>query len=249
MSSILNILKDSRKKLALLIDPEKNHTSTDLAPILERLSALKPDFIFVGGSTVSHEQMDRCLKHLKAHTNIPLIIFPGSHEQINDQADGILYLSLLSGRNPDYLIGQQVRSAKSLKDMEIETISTAYLLVDGGKNSSVAYVSQTSPIPNDQVSIAVNTAVAGQLLGFGCVFMDAGSGALNSVSTEMIGAVKEEIDIPLIIGGGLKSISDIENAYEAGADVVVIGNKIEEDIDFMLDMVGYFSEKRNLKVR
>lgn len=246
-NSILDILNGPEKKLAILLDPEKTKSPPFIEQLLEKINVLKPTFIFVGGSTVNASDMSNCLRALKANTDIPLVIFPGSHEQIDEQADAILFMSLLSGRNPDYLIGHQVRSARILKNMDIETISTAYLLIDGGKSSSVAYVSQTSPIPNEQTSIAVNTAIAGEMLGFKLIFMDAGSGARNPVSSEMIQAVKEEISIPLVVGGGLKSIGDIERAYEAGADVVVIGNKIEDDIDFMLDLINAYSSHKNLK--
>lgn len=241
---VLDILEQSSKNLAILIDPEKTNTEDQLKPLLSLISKLEPEFIFVGGSTVSQQQMKDCLQVIKKYSSIPTVIFPGSAEQVDEQADALLFLSLLSGRNPDYLIGHQVRSARQLKKMDIETISTAYLLVDGGKTSSVSYVSQTSPIPNEQIGIAVNTAVAGEMLGFKAVFMDAGSGAINAVPTEMIRAVKSEIDIPLIIGGGIKTIEEMDAVYEAGADVVVIGNKIEKDVDFMLDLISYFKSEK-----
>ena len=240
---IHELLNGPKKKLAILVDPEKTSSVSAIDALVEKLNVLKPTFIFVGGSTVSSNDMHMCLKLLRERTEIPLVIFPGSPEQVDEQADAILFMSLLSGRNPDYLIGHQVRSAKILKNMDIETISTAYLLIDGGKNSSVAYVSQTSPIPNEQTSIAVNTAVAGEMLGFQLAFLDAGSGAINPVPADMIRAVKNEISIPLIIGGGIKSIEEIESAYESGADVVVIGNKIEDDINFMLDLISYVDQK------
>src|SRR5690606_8958759 len=150
--TVYDILKSPEKKLAILVDPEKTNSSEIIAVLAEKLNILQPSFIFVGGSTVSAADMKNCLSVLKATTKIPIVIVPGSPEQVDEQADAILFMSLLSGRNPDYLIGHQVRSARILKQMNIETISTAYLLVDGGKNSSVAYVSQTSPIPNEQTS-------------------------------------------------------------------------------------------------
>jgi putative glycerol-1-phosphate prenyltransferase len=248
MNNVLDILTQKGKKLAILIDPEKTNTSASLDDLLKMINALSPTFIFVGGSTVDSDDLNNCLKIIKSQTDIPAVIFPGSHQQIDEQADALLFLSLLSGRNPDYLIGHQVQSAYHLKKMDIETISTAYLLIEGGKNSSVAYVSQTSPIPNDQVGIAVNTAVAGEMLGFKTIFMDAGSGAKNHVPVEMIKAVKENISLPLIIGGGLRSIASIDSAYHAGADLVVVGNKIEEDESFLLDLIGYFSKVKNHSV-
>lgn len=242
--NLYNILSSSKRKLAILIDPDKEMTIEKLPSTLDKINLLNPSFIFIGGSTVNSTEMDDAIDLVKKSTQIPVIIFPGSHQQINEKADGLLFLSLLSGRNPDYLIGHQVQSAHLLKKMDIEVISTAYLLVDGGKSSSVAYVSQTSPIPNDQIGIAVNTAIAGEMMGFKSVFLDAGSGAIYPVSVKMISAVKNQINIPLIVGGGISTTEDIEKAYSAGADVVVIGNKIEEDIDFLLDIKNFLSEKK-----
>lgn len=242
--NLYNILSSSKRKLAILIDPDKEMTIEKLPSTLDKINLLNPSFIFIGGSTVNSTEMDDAIDLVKKSTQIPVIIFPGSHQQINEKADGLLFLSLLSGRNPDYLIGHQVQSAHLLKKMDIEVISTAYLLVDGGKSSSVAYVSQTSPIPNDQIGIAVNTAIAGEMMGFKSVFLDAGSGAIHPVGVKMISAVKNQINIPLIVGGGISTTEDIEKAYSAGADVVVIGNKIEEDIDFLLDIKNFLSEKK-----
>lgn len=234
--NILNQFYSKGKKLAILIDPEKSNSAVQLDPLLSKLKVLNPDFIFVGGSTVSEEEMDNCVSYLKANSTIPIIIFPGSYHQVHEKADGILFLSLISGRNPDYLIGHQIEAAPILKKMAIEVLPTGYILIDGNKNSSVAYVSQTTPIPNDQNSIAANTALAGEMLGLKSIFMDAGSGANVPVQAKMIREVKKNITVPLIIGGGIKSILEVETAFDAGADIVVIGNKIEEDIDFMLDL-------------
>ncbi|MEX1001504.1 MAG: geranylgeranylglyceryl/heptaprenylglyceryl phosphate synthase [Crocinitomicaceae bacterium] len=241
MGKLYDILHNNKQKLAILIDPDKTNTESDLVQLVSKIKLLHPTFIFVGGSTVDQDDLKKCIAEIKKSTTIPVIIFPGSHLQVNEQADGILFLSLLSGRNPDYLIGHQVESAPHLRNMDIETIATAYLLIDGGKSSSVSYVSQTSPIPADQIKIAVNTAIAGEMLGFSCVFMDAGSGALQPISNEMIRKVKENISVPLIVGGGVRSLENLEGAYASGADLVVIGNKVEEDIDFLLDLKNYFS--------
>ena len=233
------------KQLAILIDPEKSHTEAVLLPLLEKINVLMPHFIFVGGSTVNESELGDCIHIIKANTTIPVIIFPGSHMQIHNEADGILFLSLISGRNPDYLIGHQIEAAHILKNMPIEVIPTGYILIDGEKNSSVAYVSQTTPIPNDQISIAVHTAIAGEMLGLRAIFMDAGSGAKKAITAEMIKEVCHNINIPLIIGGGLRSITDIQNAFDAGANIVVIGNKIEEDIDFLLDIKSLIQNDRH----
>ena len=236
MKAVYNTILNSAKKLAILIDPEKMHTEALLKPLLEKINILQPHFIFIGGSTVAQNELNACFDILKQYTKIPLVIFPGSQTQVNNKADAILFLSLISGRNPDYLIGHQIKSAHVIKDLGLESIPTGYILVDGEKNSSVAYVSQTTPIPNDQVNIAVQTAIAGEMLGLKLIFLDAGSGANKAVQTDMIKAVKANISIPLIIGGGIKTVEGVEAAYASGADVVVVGNKIEEDIDFLLDL-------------
>ncbi len=234
---ILDQISNGKKKLAILIDPDKSKSESGLLSLLQKINVLKPAFIFIGGSTVDSKDFKTCVTIIKSNTSIPVVIFPGSHLQIDKRADAILFLSLISGRNPDFLIGHQIEAAPVLKSTNLEIIPTAYMLIDGGKNSSVAYVSQTSPIPADQISIAVNTAIAGELMGMKAVFMDAGSGAINAVSNEMIRSVSENISVPLIIGGGLKSIEEIESAFEAGADIAVIGNKIEENVDFLLDLM------------
>jgi len=235
---ILDLLNNKQKQIAILIDPDKHNSESKLIDLIQKINLLNPAFIFIGGSTVNAVDFKFCFSILKQNTKIPLVIFPGSHVQIDEKADAILFLSLISGRNPDFLIGHQVESAHKLKQLDIEVIPTAYMLIDGGKNSSVAYVSQTSPIPSDQISIAVNTAIAGELMGMKTVFMDAGSGAITSVSLDMIKEVAQNICVPLIIGGGLKTIQDIENTLNAGANVAVIGNKIEENIDFLLDLMN-----------
>ncbi|MDX1348633.1 MAG: geranylgeranylglyceryl/heptaprenylglyceryl phosphate synthase [Putridiphycobacter sp.] len=236
MKAILDLFQNGEKKLAILIDPEKMHSEATLLPIVKKLNIVNPQLIFVGGSTVSESDLDACMGILKRHTKIPLVIFPGSQTQVSKHAEAILFLSLISGRNPDYLIGHQVESAHRIKEIGLEAIPTGYLLIDGEKNSSVAYVSQTTPIPNDQINIAVQTAIAGEMLGLRTIFMDAGSGARKAISPQMIAAVKSNIAVPLIVGGGITTIEGVEMAYQAGADIVVIGNKIEEDVDFILDL-------------
>jgi phosphoglycerol geranylgeranyltransferase len=228
--------KNNNRSLAVLIDPDKNKSAIELTELIKKINVLDPDFIFVGGSTVAFSDLDNCIKIVKSSTTIPVIIFPGSHNQIHEQADGILFLSLISGRNPDYLIGHHVESAHLLKKMKLEVVPTGYILVDGGKNSSVQYVSQTTPIPADQITIAVKTAIAGEMLGMKAIFLDAGSGAINPVSESMIQEIRKNISCTLIVGGGIKSAEAANEAFNAGADIVVIGNKIEEDFDFLLDL-------------
>ncbi len=239
MRNIYTSLKNNNKKIAILIDPDKSQTESQKNSFLKNIQFLNPDFVFIGGSTVNQSDFNQCIEFYKSQIDCPIIIFPGSQNQIHQKADAILFLSLISGRNPDFLIGHQIDAAPVIKKLEIESISTGYMLIDGGKNSSVSYVSQTSPIPIDQINIAVNTAIAGEMLGMKTIFMDAGSGALHSVPIEMIKRVKNNISIPLIIGGGIKSIQQIKETFEAGADIVVIGNKIEDDVDFLLDIASY----------
>ncbi len=242
MEKIRKILSDKRGKIAVLIDPDKTNSSADLKALSSKINFLNPSLIFVGGSSVETEDFDRCIRNLKALTKIPLVIFPGADHHIHPLADGILFLSLISGRNPDFLIGHQVRSAHLLKKMDIEVIPTGYLLIDGGVNSSVSYVSQTTPIPADQASIAVNTAIAGEMLGLSAIFLDAGSGAKNVIPAEMISSVKQNVKVPVIVGGGIRSTGQVEMAFNAGADLVVIGNGIEENPDFLLDLHNLQSE-------
>lgn len=205
--------------------------------LCQLIETSKINLVFVGGSTVNTNDFNSCMKTLKGNLSKKLIIFPGSPNQISEEADAILLLSLISGRNPDYLIGHHVFAAPVLDTMDIQILPTGYILVDGGTTSSVAYVSQTTPIPQDKVNIVVNTALAGTQLGLQQIFIDAGSGAQDHVSTQIMDAVKKRCAVPLIVGGGFRDISSIKNAFEAGANVVVIGNKIEEDVDFMLDLM------------
>lgn len=242
MNRFLDILKNGKRKIAILIDPEKTKEQDQIDALAEKVNILKPTFLFVGGSTVTKDDLHKCIDNLKAKTDIPIILFPGSHQQISENADGILFLSLISGRNPDFLIGHQVESAHLLKEMDLEIIPTGYVLIDGGKPTAVTYISQTTPIPADQLQIASQTSIAGEMLGLKTIFLDAGSGAKQTVSKEMISAVRSAINVPLIIGGGIKSINDIDYAFEAGADLVVIGNRVEADIDFLLDIKTHLNQ-------
>jgi putative glycerol-1-phosphate prenyltransferase len=226
------------KGIAVLIDPEKCDNGPKLIRLLEQAKFANVRCLLIGGSTVTRPQFSATVACIREHSNIPLFIFPGSPEQLDKNVDGLLYLSLLSGRNPDYLIGQQVLAAQYIDELNIPILPTAYLLIDGGSSSSVAYVSQTQPIPRDQIGIAYSTALAGKQLGFKFIYMDAGSGARFSIPIEMIARIRQ-IGLPLIIGGGIRSVEQIQFAHEAGADLVVIGNKLEEDLDFLLDLKLY----------
>ena len=235
---VLDIFKESTKGIAILIDPDKFTSEKDLLRFLDKVSFAKPDFVFIGGSTVSKSDFQNCVRLAKEKITAPLIIFPGASHQLSEHADAILFLSLISGRNPDYLIGHHIDSVPELEKMNIEIISTSYMLIEGGKKSSVEYISNTNPIPKDALSIARKTAVAGKFLGHQIIYADAGSGAKHCISREMI-QILSKVNSILIIGGGIRSVEKIKNAHEAGAKIVVIGNKIEEDVDFLLDISNY----------
>lgn len=223
----------SKKLLAILIDPDK--AEEDYLEKLIELSQDKADFYFVGGSLLTHGNISETVQKLKKLSHLPVVLFPGSPSQITESADAVLFLSLLSGRNPETLIGQQVLAAPFLKKSKLEVISTAYLLIDSGSQTTASYISNSTPIPSNKSGIAVSTAVAGELLGFKVVYMDAGSGAKNPIPAEMIDQVKSNIDVPLIIGGGLNSTGKIKNALQAGADLIVIGSALEECPNFILE--------------
>ncbi|MEM7084879.1 MAG: geranylgeranylglyceryl/heptaprenylglyceryl phosphate synthase [Bacteroidota bacterium] len=214
-----------KKLLAVLIDPDKFEL-THTASFLRNLPS-DTSHIFVGGSTVSAGETESLVRDIKLYTSRPVLIFPGDFSQITDVADGLLFLSLLSGRNPEYLIGQQVRAISRLRSTQLEVIATGYLLIDGGRESAVARVTGTSPMPQEAVQHIVDTAKAGILMGAKLIYLEAGSGAIIPVSATIISEVKKEIDVPLIVGGGIRSEAQKQVAYEAGADMVVMGTIYE----------------------
>jgi phosphoglycerol geranylgeranyltransferase len=225
------------KSFAILIDPDKV-TSASLTSLIHLAIAAKADYFFVGGSIVVSDNLDSCIHTIKQHSSIPVILFPGSPSQISKHADALLYLSLISGRNADLLIGQHVISAPFVKKSGLEIISTGYMVIDGGAPTTVSYISNASPIPADKADIALCTAMAGEMLGMKTIYMDSGSGAKKAISEEMISAVATSINIPLIVGGGIR---DAEKAYlncKAGADVIVIGNAIEKDPSLIKEMAA-----------
>lgn len=228
---ILCAKKEGRKLLALLIDPDKL-TNDSLAALVKKINTLPVTHIFVGGSLVENNVLDHLLTSLKVATSLPVILFPGDPSQLSDKADGLLFLQLLSGRNPTYLIDYQLAAVPVLKDAQVEIISTAYLLIDGGKESAVQRVSQTQPMSRTDVSKVVDTCIAGMWMGSKLIYLEAGSGALFSVPKEMIKEVHKAVDIPVIVGGGIRSAQMIEEVYQAGADLVVIGTAFENDTNF-----------------
>ncbi len=222
--------------ISVLIDPDKA-SDNQLNALVNHPEFEKIDFLFVGGSLVTDGSMKSCIRALKNKTNKPLVIFPGSPNQIDEHADAILLLSLISGRNPDLLIGRHVESAYKLKASELEIISTGYILIDGGRTTTVSYISGTTPIPQDKPGIAAATALAGYQLGNKLIYLDCGSGANQHASPQIIKAVKDEINVPLIVGGGIKSKEEALAVFKAGADIVVVGNKLEQDPTFLSELV------------
>lgn len=229
--SVYNRLSDiSKKKFVVLIDPDKP-TDEQIVEIVEKSKKVGVDFFFVGGSLLLTDSLDHCIKLIKQHCDIPVLIFPGDSLQISKWCDGFLLLSLISGRNPEMLIGRHVVAAPYLKLYGNEIIPTGYMLVDGGCPTSVSYMSNTTPIPHDKDAIAMCTALAGEMLGLKLIYMDAGSGAINPISTEMIYKVKNTISVPLVVGGGIKTPEQAAAMAKAGADVIVVGNALEKSIE------------------
>ena len=222
----------TRKKLAVLIDPDKP-TDAQIISIIDKAKAADVDFFFVGGSLLVTDSLDHCIKLIKEHCDIPVLIFPGNSLQISKYCDGFLLLSLISGRNPEMLIGRHVIAAPYLKLYGNEIIPTGYMLIDSGKATSVTYMSDTTPIPHDKDDIAMCTAIAGEMLGLKLIYLEAGSGALMPVSTSMISKVSQMIKIPLIVGGGIKTPEMAADAVKAGADVIVIGTAFEKEPELL----------------
>lgn len=233
--SIAEKKKQGKKSFAVLIDPDKV-TKPMLDELIELAIAAKVDYLLVGGSLVISNHLDECVQHIKLHCDIPVILFPGSPSQISKYADALLYLSLISGRNPELLIGQHVVSAPFVRQSGLEIMPTGYIVVDGGAPTTVSYISNAAPVPADKNEIAMCTAMAGEMLGMKLIYMDSGSGAKRPIAESMIEAVAKSISTPLIIGGG---ITDPEKAYlncKAGADVIVVGNAIEKNASLIKEM-------------
>ncbi len=238
---------NNRKKIVVLIDPD-NINEAALLQLLELSHQVQVDAFLVGGSLLVKNELEFCVSFIKSKSVIPVILFPGSAMHISEKADAILFLSLISGRNPDLLIGQQMQAAPLLKASGIEVISTGYILVDGGKPTTVSYMSNTLPVPYDKPEIAAATALAGEMLGMKCIYLEAGSGAAKPVSENMIRTVKKNIQVPLMVGGGIRTPEQAFAACEAGADIIVVGNAIEKDpllLAHIAQAVHSFSEKQS----
>lgn len=224
-----------RKHFAVLLDPD-NLTEASCLHLI-KLSQTHPiDYFFMGGSLIVSQNQTKLIQLLKANTAVPVILFPSNSQHIDVNADGILLLSLISGRNPDFLIGQHVVAAPQLKASGLQVYPTGYMLIDTGRQTTASYMSGTTPIPYDKPTIAACTAMAGELLGLKYIYMDGGSGAAKPVSAEMVAAVREAVQLPLIVGGGIDTLQKAENTLEAGADVIVVGNHIEKNPGFLAEV-------------
>ena len=230
--NIVSAKKEGKKLLAVLIDPEK----MDLKHIpcfFEKIHNSIATHIFVGGSTDKDNQTESVVMAVKKETNLPVILFPGDVSQITNKADGILFLSLLSGRNPEYLIEQQIKAAPILKNAPLEIIPTGYILIDGKKETATQKVSNTKPISQEKTTRILHTSLAGEFSGKQLIYLEAGSGATQVVSQNIIEMVSNKITVPLIVGGGIHTKKQLENAFNAGADIVVIGTAFEKDESFL----------------
>ncbi|MEO0228421.1 MAG: geranylgeranylglyceryl/heptaprenylglyceryl phosphate synthase [candidate division WOR-3 bacterium] len=230
-------LKGDKKKILALLDPDKLE-KPKLESLIEEINrSQKVVACLVGSSLIVNSDIDAFVYEVKSKTQKPVILFPGSHAQLTKHADAVLFLSLLSGRNAQYLIDEQVRMAPILRKFNLEAISTAYLLIESGRTTTVEWVTNTRPIPRNKVDLVIAHVLAAEMMGFKLIYLEAGSGAEKPVPDELIKLVKANINIPLIVGGGLKSLDTINGVFEAGADFVVIGNKLEEDPKFLRSLI------------
>jgi len=245
----LNELHQSGKKaVALLIDPDKFGNQQQLKQVLLKTTHYPLELILVGGSLMTTRKLNFTIRSIREMTGgIPIVLFPGNVIQLSGKADGILFLSLISGRNPELLIGQQVVAAPLLSKTNLEVLPTGYMLVDGGGITSAHYMSQSIPLPNDKPELASATALAGHYLGLEYFYLDTGSGASQAVSSQLIRAVSKRIDSPLLVGGGIDTSDKAKAAWQAGADIVVIGSRAEKNPDFLIEVLQY-SEMYNLSL-
>jgi putative glycerol-1-phosphate prenyltransferase len=239
--TVLESLHNCSRTLGILVDPEKldvdgfsafaKAMSSSIPYFTEKLMLDQVIFL-LGGSTMEGVGLDSWLAEFRKTTLLKLVLFPGSHQQLSEQADALLFLNLISGRNPQYLIGEQVKAASLLKNTNLEVIPTGYILIDGGVETAVARMSQSVPIPQDDKESILNTAIAGKLMGNQLIYLEAGSGAVNPVSFHIVTQVVEAAQLPIIVGGGLRKLKDIDNVFNAGAKMVVVGTAIEQDLNW-----------------
>lgn len=238
---ILDIISErhrvGKKSIAVLIDPDKVEDTNKLTHLINLGTENCIDFFFVGGSLITTPNLSEVINVIKENvSSVPVVLFPGNAQQVDPSADAILFLSLISGRNPDFLIGQHVLAAPILKTYRMEILPTGYLLINSGRLSSAAYISNTTPIPEDKHALAASTALAGEMLGLKLIYLDAGSGAEREISPRMISSVRKAIQVPLIVGGGINTPAKAQAALEAGADMIVIGNALEKDPELLTEI-------------
>ena len=234
MGAVLQLLekakRDGRKLLAVLVDPDLGEQGDLLERTVQNACTAKADLILVGGSLLTSTAFDACVRKVKQlSAGRPVVLFPGSPTQLSAHADAVLFLSLISGRNPELLIGHHVTAAPTVRALGLEAVPTGYMLVDGGRPTTASYVSQSHPIPSDKPGVACAVAMAGELLGLRSIYLDTGSGAMNTVQPEMIHAVRGCVDLPIIVGGGVNDAQTARSLCEAGADVLVVGTAFERD--------------------
>lgn len=237
LEQLQSLRESGRKAFAVLLDPDDIRWETFPA-LLEQAVAGHVDFFLVGGSLITTDGMAETLRLIRQHTHIPVLLFPGSNLHVSPEADALLLLSLISGRNPDFLIGQHVVAAPMLRKSGLELLPTGYMLVDSGRQTTASYISGTTPLPHDKPGVAACTAMAGEMLGLQLMYLDGGSGAECPVSPEMIAAVRQSVRVPLIVGGGINSPARAKAALQAGADLIVVGNGIEKDPSLLGQIAG-----------
>ena len=247
LEGILSIKQSKRKALAVLLDPDKVEDE-NFERFLDNCVQHHVDFFLVGGSLISNYIMAEMITKIRSICQIPVILFPGNSLHIEPSADAILFRSLISGRNPEFLIGQHVISAPLLKKSKLEVLPTGYMLVDSGKQTTVSYISNTTPIPYDKPDVAAATAMAGEMLGLKLIYMDGGSGALYPISAKMIKKVSQSVDLPVIVGGGINSTEKAFLALDAGADVIVIGNAFEKNPTLLAEIAQTVQSFNELKI-
>ncbi|PIQ21350.1 MAG: geranylgeranylglyceryl/heptaprenylglyceryl phosphate synthase [Cytophagales bacterium CG18_big_fil_WC_8_21_14_2_50_42_9] len=243
----LNKNNAGQKSFAVLLDPDNLHEAS-CPDIIRLCNQNNVAYIFVGGSLLTKSTQTQLIRQIKQLTAIPVILFPSHSLHIDPQADAILLLSLISGRNPEFLIGQHVLAAPLLKESKLTVLPTAYILVDSGRQTTASYMSGTTPLPHDKPSIAASTALAGELLGLQFIYLDGGSGALHPVTSDMIQAVRKTISVPLIVGGGINTVQKASAALAAGADIIVVGNQVEKKPDFISEVSEVISGFNRLSV-
>ena len=236
LDSLEERYRKGKKSIAVLVDPDKVADTGRLQHLINLASENCIDYFLVGGSLVTTTNLAEVIKQIKESVSIPVVLFPGNTMQVEPTADGILFLSLISGRNPELLIGQHVVAAPIIRNTKLEVLPTGYILINSGRTTSVAYISNTTPVPDDKYSLAACTAMAGEMLGLKLMYLDAGSGAEKPITPRMISTIRKTISVPLIVGGGINTSQKAFDALEAGADMIVIGNALEKDPDLLIEI-------------